>query len=669
MVIKSRLMIFMIILTCVVSCCTVYGVQPEMYVEGTISLPDGKVAPAGGIKLRLVLESKKASISNEILIEEGKNSIAYSISYSKESKYINDEYILRCELITPVEGYNDVSYYIGDNEAPFEYFVKKLKLPKNYSNISTTLVESKKVKGTLLLPDGITADSDSIVNVNIVAQSDPRIVCDADPVCDVYFYKEVKAVIKKGENVGEFEVDLPLYSPGYYFNYELNDYISGVSPKSDNFTTRTRVLEDTSVEIQLDKGNIIKGKVSLPEGVVAQSGGYPVTVSALYYTSHLNIAGIVQMPNYIDKKVIIPEGANSVDYEITVYPKYSKYYVLYSIEGKEYIDKGYYSPTGTIDELDKDVYEIEVESDVENINLHLVKGIKLTGKIIHPYIDTAKDDLKGYLIVISDNQVFRKYPFTIKKGYSYANFELVIPTDLKDFVLKYETANTDMSPSSGGYYSDTGTTTYSSKAQKFDTQKGSINNLQFRILGYEKISGTLKLPEDLDSFEQTQVFEIGALDKYDDGNNSYKYNTLWILEAGERSSSFEIMVPESFDDVILYCTHKKYPDSNNSLIIDGYLGSDGMVVDKEDAIFINPGQPNSTGIEIVPICKRFGDLSNDGIVNSVDLAYFRGYLLGIYTSNQLILENVDINQDCQVDSIDFALMRKYFLGIINKLPV
>lgn len=124
----------------------------------------------------------------------------------------------------------------------------------SYSNINITLVETKKVSGTLLLPYGIRTQSDSKVTVDIVAQSDPYIIYDADPMRNVYFEKEVKTVIKKGKNIGKFEVELPVYSPGYYFNYKLNDYISGVCPDSANFITRTEVLEDTYVTIQLDAG-------------------------------------------------------------------------------------------------------------------------------------------------------------------------------------------------------------------------------------------------------------------------------------------------------------------------------------------------------------------------------------------------------------------------------
>lgn len=74
---KCKLMIFLIFLISIFSCCTIYGLEPAPYVKGVISLPDGKVAPAGGINLKVVLQSGSSSISREFVIKAGENSVAY----------------------------------------------------------------------------------------------------------------------------------------------------------------------------------------------------------------------------------------------------------------------------------------------------------------------------------------------------------------------------------------------------------------------------------------------------------------------------------------------------------------------------------------------------------------------------------------------------------------
>ncbi|WP_010681070.1 glycoside hydrolase [Acetivibrio cellulolyticus] len=67
----------------------------------------------------------------------------------------------------------------------------------------------------------------------------------------------------------------------------------------------------------------------------------------------------------------------------------------------------------------------------------------------------------------------------------------------------------------------------------------------------------------------------------------------------------------------------------------------------------------------------YGDLNGDTLVNSIDFAWLRNYLLG-YTS-VFSYENgkkaADVNNNGTVDSIDFAILRSYLLGIIKSLPL
>lgn len=391
---KRMLMVCLMVLVFSFSFSSVYALTPAPTISGKVLLPEGKVAPEGGIRLKVIAESSKSTTYYEYVIREGYNSTGYSLSMLS----LGNGYKVRCELMEPVEGYYNVSYYTGDKQEPFEYFAQTLTKYQNYSNINITLVETRKVTGTVLLPDGLTADSDKTVTVKVTAQSDPRFVYDADPMRDIYFSEKVNAIIKKGESSGAFELNLPLYSEGYYFNYNTNEYISGVSPDSTKLDTRVKILEDGEFKLMLDKGNIIRGKVSLPYGEIAGEGGCKVKVAALYYIKYIIIGGPTEFEKYIEKYVLIPEGTNSVDYEITVYPQYSEYCILYSFEdNNEYIKKGYYSPTGTVAVLERKNCAIDVKSDVDNIELNILRlygDVNADGKINS--IDLAM--LRSYLL-------------------------------------------------------------------------------------------------------------------------------------------------------------------------------------------------------------------------------------------------------------------------------
>lgn len=130
-------------------------------------------------------------------------------------------------------------------------------------------------------------------------------------------------------------------------------------------------------------------------------------------------------------------------------------------------------------------------------------------------------------------------------------------------------------------------------------------------------------------------------------------------------------MPQDFDDVILSCSLSSQSTSDTSSITESYLGIDGIVLDKENAKIINPGQSNSTDIEIYPIGDEFyqhvilGHIDNNGTINSIDFAKLRGYLLGKMSVSEVHLLNADLNLDEQVNAIDFGWFRKYLLGIIK----
>lgn len=336
------------------------------------------------------------------MINEGENSTNYWLTVFTMSGGLE----IRCELVTPVEGYYEVSYYTGNTQKPFKSDAVKLTEMISGSDYNITLVESKKVTGEVTLPDVMPVERDTSIIINFIARSETIIVCDGDPYFNTYFSKDVNAVIKKGEKSAQFELELPAYSEDYYYNYTLNDYISGVSPNSDISDLNNKLTEGESLNIVLEKGNVIRGEIRLPEDEVAGKGGFPVTISAIYYTKHYTIQGQIELANFIDKEVIIPEGENGVGYEVTVYPQYSKYYIQYRLNKNTEEYRGYYSKSGTVTMFDKEECAITVTKDVNDIDLDLLDGQKIPEALYGDVnndgevdaIDLAK--FRGYLLGI-----------------------------------------------------------------------------------------------------------------------------------------------------------------------------------------------------------------------------------------------------------------------------
>lgn len=67
----------------------------------------------------------------------------------------------------------------------------------------------------------------------------------------------------------------------------------------------------------------------------------------------------------------------------------------------------------------------------------------------------------------------------------------------------------------------------------------------------------------------------------------------------------------------------------------------------------------------------YGDVTGDGLVNSIDFAYMRQYLIGMRKDFPSTYGKAaaDVTGDGNVNSIDFAYMRQYLIGMIKKFPV
>lgn len=92
------------------------------------------------------------------------------------------------------------------------------------------------------------------------------------------------------------------------------------------------------------------------------------------------------------------------------------------------------------------------------------------------------------------------------------------------------------------------------------------------------------------------------------------------------------------------------------------VNGDGAVNSKDYDYFLS----------LAPVKSVWGDTNNDGNFTSIDLGYFRSYLLGIKTSVEPIFRKEyvwDVNVDGKIDSIDFAYLRAFLLGIYTKLPI
>ena len=75
----------------------------------------------------------------------------------------------------------------------------------------------------------------------------------------------------------------------------------------------------------------------------------------------------------------------------------------------------------------------------------------------------------------------------------------------------------------------------------------------------------------------------------------------------------------------------------------------------------------SAATQMVGGTNKYGDVNMDDVVDAVDLALIKSYLLG-KTDTLPNFEAADVNGDGSADALDFAEMKKYLLGIISEFP-
>ncbi len=105
------------------------------------------------------------------------------------------------------------------------------------------------------------------------------------------------------------------------------------------------------------------------------------------------------------------------------------------------------------------------------------------------------------------------------------------------------------------------------------------------------------------------------------------------------------------------------------------LGKNGVSLNGDSPVTIPPvtTPPHTTPPELTPTPTPtegsilYGDVNDDGNVNSTDYALLKRYLL---SSNQSInTETADINNSGTIDSTDYAILKRYLLGLIEELPI
>jgi len=403
-------------------------------ITGTIKLPEGCVAPSGGIPVYHYVEIPGISgrfLYTPDIIVEGCSEKEYTI-------YIRDSTISSCSIQYFIpNGYGYISGYYGTSELLFDGDDKPLiDINNNITEgIDVTLTPGKNIAGTVSLPYGTAPSGGLSISINTNR--------NFGTIYEPLIYTNQQSVtIPEGQSTADFVLTVPDIPDGsgytLYYNTNCNysdEHIVTYCYYSLQGTIYGNISDITLIDVRngdvsginfpLLIGKSVSGTVSLPEGV-APVGGMLVNIEA----SVVNVGTVNSFYYFLSEVVRIPEGSSSVSYSIIV-PDYekTKYKICYAVYNRiGYIGKGYYLDNNVI-VLNKDQASIidVAKEDITNINLVLLNANAYVNPLTISYDrSSTAGDVTFHLQFNSNN---------IQRIYDYSTHNYVEMVENIDYIL------------------------------------------------------------------------------------------------------------------------------------------------------------------------------------------------------------------------------------------
>lgn len=155
---------------------------------------------------------------------------------------------------------------------------------------------------------------------------------------------------------------------------------------------------------------------------------------------------------------------------------------------------------------------------------------------------------------------------------------------------------------------------------------------------------------------------------WEEGFETLPYSGSWKGDLGDLNYDGKI----NNDDLDLL---RRYVEDNNSVIIDTDLAdlNGDETIDESDVILLAKAiYDRTTELTVTSWTAQYGDISVDGIIDTIDTTVLRKYIVGYNTFMcDELLKYADLNSDGYVDYLDVVTIRRYITGGwgISSLPV
>ncbi len=536
---------------------------PKSSISGNVSINSN--APTGGIKVTVSAANSKNSGSVDVTIPEGKSTIPYNIYVPSGTGYT-------VKYQTSNVLYVKTAYYSAGSTVRDLSQSTQIDLGnENKKGIDLTLIENKKIEGTVSLPGNRTSPANGL-KVTLRAFNGVDDIKTDITIPQGYKSIQYTLYVPAAEDykISYSVSDAGYMSLGYYNSTETTLDI-------DNATVKNISSDVRGIDFVLIAKMAISGEILLPTGT-APAGGIRVTVTATQLANTKNNASI---------DITVPEGFRSIPYTLYV-PTGSGYEVKYQVGNNSFIATGYYNVSGTKpDEASATL--INAYGDCTGIDLTLIAKKTISGTVLLPDVYAPIGGIK-VTVSASNGKDTVSLNLTIPEASKSIAYTLFIPPG-QDYVVKYST-NVDAYINTG-YYSKNGTKKDIAGTEKLDATSASYVGINLTLIAKNIISGRVSLPVGTAPYEGISL-TISASNGVDNGKTDI------IISQDSSSASYVLYVPAGSDYTVSY-TFKK---QNEQYLSPGYYGGNETTRDSSGAALVDVSSGSKTGINMIIIPKR-----------------------------------------------------------------
>lgn len=351
-------------------------------ITGTVSLPGTDTAPAGGLKVSLLVGTNNLTpndikddveVTYDITIPQGQNSHSFSMMVPKSGN---------------AAAKHTVFYTVGNGYAPFGWYSetgtvaikdKRTQINLNggnVNNVNIQLLAGRTISGKIILGNNKTTLPRDMKYTITAIQKGANNSSNED---DIILAKEVTIPAGKAEAAYQMIVPLNTSGSGYmvYYNYQNEKYkeagyyhISGTTRNESTVTLIDVSNTVSAINLSTMPFTVISGRLYLPDANKAPQNGIEAIITAR------NVGPTTGSNDDFSfmQTVTIAKDSNYVDYHIGVPVVVPDYVVSYTIsKNTGYITEGFYHKDETVSTAGKASLLDITENPLNNINLFILK--------------------------------------------------------------------------------------------------------------------------------------------------------------------------------------------------------------------------------------------------------------------------------------------------------